>query len=119
VCGIKCISRAVGSLPFEIVDAARSDAEVAAAAERGEVLVTVSQDIRLDNRVLDLRTPANQAIFRLQSAVGQVRSSGRGDRGERGNRGLGWGGSGEWEWDRREMSANPCKQDGLGGGCAR
>jgi aspartyl/asparaginyl-tRNA synthetase len=27
------------------------------------------QDTRLDNRVLDLRTPANNAIFRLQSAV--------------------------------------------------
>ena len=63
----------MGSLPFEIVDAARSEAEVAAAAEKGEVLSTVSQDIRLDNRVLDLRTPANQAIFKLQSAVGQVR----------------------------------------------
>jgi hypothetical protein len=48
-------------------------AEVAAAAEKGEVLVTVSQDIRLDNRALDLRTPANQAIFKLQSAVCQVR----------------------------------------------
>jgi len=72
VCGIKCISRAMGSLPFEIVDAARSEAEVAAAAEKGEVLSTVSQDIRLDNRVLDLRTPANQAIFKLQSAVGQL-----------------------------------------------
>ena len=24
------------------------------------------QDTRLDNRVIDLRTPANQAIFRIQ-----------------------------------------------------
>jgi aspartyl-tRNA synthetase len=47
-------------------------AEVAAAAEKGEVLSTVSQDVRLDNRALDLRTPANQAIFKLQSAVCQV-----------------------------------------------
>jgi aspartyl-tRNA synthetase len=47
-------------------------AEVAAAAEKGEVLPTVSQDVRLDNRALDLRTPANQAIFKLQSAVCQV-----------------------------------------------
>lgn len=29
----------------------------------------MNQDTRLDNRVLDLRTPANQAIFRIQSAV--------------------------------------------------
>ena len=31
--------------------------------------VKPNQDTRLNNRVLDLRTPANQAIFRLQSAV--------------------------------------------------
>lgn len=47
-------------------------AEIAAAAEKGEVLVSVSQDVRLDNRVLDLRTQANQAIFKLQHAVTQV-----------------------------------------------
>lgn len=47
-------------------------ADVAAAEERGEKLVTVSQDVRLDNRYLDLRTPANQAIFRVQHAVCQV-----------------------------------------------
>lgn len=46
---------------------------MAAAAAKGESLVTVSQDVRLDNRVVDLRTPANQAIFRVQSAVVQVR----------------------------------------------
>jgi len=50
-----------------------AQADVAAAAEKGELLGTVSQDVRLDNRVLDLRTPANQAIFRLQHAVTQVR----------------------------------------------
>lgn len=31
--------------------------------------IKVNQDTRLDNRVLDLRTPANQAIFRLESGV--------------------------------------------------
>ncbi|PRP77849.1 hypothetical protein PROFUN_14137 [Planoprotostelium fungivorum] len=34
--------------------------------------VKVSRAVRLDNRVLDLRTQANQAIFTLQSAVGQL-----------------------------------------------
>ena len=29
----------------------------------------VARPTRLDNRVLDLRTPANQAIFRIQSGV--------------------------------------------------
>merc|ERR1712130_1068106 len=32
----------------------------------------VNQDTRLDNRVLDLRTPTNQAIFRLEAGVGQL-----------------------------------------------
>lgn len=39
-----------------------------AAAAKGP---TVTQKLRLDNRVLDLRTVANQAIFRLQSKVCQ------------------------------------------------
>lgn len=71
VLGIKCISRA-SALPFDVIDATRGSHEISAAAERGEILVTVGQDNRLDNRVVDLRTPANQAIFRLQSAVVQL-----------------------------------------------
>lgn len=31
--------------------------------------IKVNQDTRLDNRILDLRTPANQAIFRLEGGV--------------------------------------------------
>ncbi len=71
VTGIRAISRAA-ALPFEITDASRSEEEVKAAADKGEILVSVGQDTRLDNRFLDLRTPANQAIFRVQSAVTQV-----------------------------------------------
>lgn len=69
--GIKAISRAA-VLPFEITDAAHSEAEIKAAAEKGELLVTVGQDNRLNNRFLDLRTPANQAIFKIQSGVCQL-----------------------------------------------
>lgn len=58
-------------LPFELADAARSTASRVEAAERGEVVSTVDQENRLDIRHLDLRTPANQAIFRIQSAVCQ------------------------------------------------
>lgn len=68
---VHCISRAA-LLPFEITDAARSAEAIAKAAEVGEQLVTVNQDTRLDNRYVDLRTPANQAIFRVQSAVTQL-----------------------------------------------
>lgn len=63
---VKCVSRAAGNLPFELDDASRSDALVEA---EGSVYARVNLDTRLDNRVMDLRTPANQAIFRLQSAV--------------------------------------------------
>lgn len=68
---IKVVSRAV-LLPFEIADAARGEEDIKAAEARGEKMATVSQDTRLDNRFLDLRTPANQAIFRVQSGVCQL-----------------------------------------------
>ena len=40
--------------------------------QNGEQLVRVNQDTRLNYRVLDFRTPANQAIFRIQGQVGNV-----------------------------------------------
>lgn len=40
--------------------------------QAGEQLVRVNQDTRLNYRVLDLRTPANQAIFRIQCQVENV-----------------------------------------------
>ena len=40
--------------------------------QAGEQLVRVNQDTRLNNRVLDMRTPANQGIFRIQCQVGSV-----------------------------------------------
>merc|ERR1712223_1852499 len=53
-------------LPLQIEDAGRKDTE-----EEGTdgLTITVNQDTRLDNRVLDLRTPTNQAIFRLEAGV--------------------------------------------------
>jgi len=60
-----CVSRSTPELPLQLEDASRSDADLAADPE----LPRVNQDVRLNNRVIDLRTPANQAIFRLQSAV--------------------------------------------------
>lgn len=32
----------------------------------------MNRDTKLDNRWIDLRTPANQAIFRVQSGVSQL-----------------------------------------------
>ena len=70
---IRCISRAE-LLPFEVIDASRTEEEMArlAAASGDDKFVAVSQETRLDNRWIDLRTPAMQAAFRLQSAVCQV-----------------------------------------------
>ncbi|KAJ3691422.1 hypothetical protein LUZ61_020586 [Rhynchospora tenuis] len=62
-----CINRAVPNLPFNIEDASRSETEFKEAEESGEQLVRVGQDTRLNNRGIDLRTPTNQAIFRVKS----------------------------------------------------
>lgn len=60
------ISAAKPQLPLQIEDAARS---VINEADETALNIRVNQDTRLDNRVLDLRTPANQAIFRVEAAV--------------------------------------------------
>jgi len=52
-------------LPMQLADAARSEADY----EKDPTLVRVGQDMRLDNRIIDLRTVANQAIFKIQSTV--------------------------------------------------
>ncbi|KAI3833270.1 hypothetical protein MKW98_006369 [Papaver atlanticum] len=63
------ISKALPMLPINIDDAARSEADIEKAMQSGEKFVHVNQDTRLNFRVLDLRTPANQGIFRIQSQV--------------------------------------------------
>ncbi|KAJ4842222.1 Aspartate--tRNA ligase 2, cytoplasmic [Turnera subulata] len=67
-----CVSRAIPTLPISIEDAARSEQEIEEASQAGEQLVRVNQDTRLNYRVLDIRTPANQGIFRIQSQVGTI-----------------------------------------------
>lgn len=59
------ISQAKPQLPLQIEDASRPDN----ADDTEGLNIRVNQDTRLDNRVLDLRTPANQAIFRLEAGV--------------------------------------------------
>lgn len=60
------VSRA-RELPFNIDDAGRSEADAEATG-----LPVVGQDLALDFRWVDTRTPANQAIFRIQSGVCQL-----------------------------------------------
>ncbi|KAL0268626.1 UNVERIFIED_CONTAM: hypothetical protein PYX00_010485 [Menopon gallinae] len=59
------ISAAKPQLPLLIEDASRPVKDI----ETEGLNIKVNQDTRLDNRVLDLRTPANQAIFRLEAGV--------------------------------------------------
>ena len=73
------VSRSESRLPLQVVDAARSQADIddAIAKNPQAAFVQVNIDTRLNNRMIDLRTPANQAIMRLNSAVGQVTSGSR------------------------------------------
>jgi aspartyl-tRNA synthetase len=73
------INKSAPILPFQIEDASRlvtnqaaedggagGDEETKEGEKKGAV---VKQDIRLNNRIIDLRVPANQAIFKIQSGV--------------------------------------------------
>jgi aspartyl-tRNA synthetase len=83
VSSFHCVVKAKQALPFTMEDACRADThvesdvgayheedEVAANDGDGNVVVTVGQKMRLDYRWIDLRTPANQSIFRIESMVG-------------------------------------------------
>ncbi|XP_065839423.1 aspartate--tRNA ligase, cytoplasmic-like [Oscarella lobularis] len=58
------VSESVPRLPLQLDDAMRPKGD----AEDGPT-THVNQDVRLDNRIIDLRTVTNQAIFRLQAGV--------------------------------------------------
>lgn len=74
------VCKTMAELPFQMEDACRPDStketDVGAyneddAENVGEDgLIRVGQKMRLDYRWLDLRTPANQSIFRIESMVG-------------------------------------------------
>jgi nondiscriminating aspartyl-tRNA synthetase len=59
------VSASEAQLPLQIEDAARPIND----NDSMNLNIKVNQDTRLDNRVLDLRTPANQAIFKLEAGV--------------------------------------------------
>ncbi|KAK1379581.1 Aspartate--tRNA ligase [Heracleum sosnowskyi] len=63
---IYCVNKALPTLPINIEDAARSESEIEAGLKVGEQFVRVNQDTRLNNRVLDLRTPAKLGIARIK-----------------------------------------------------
>lgn len=64
------VNRSHNQLPFQMEDALRKYNKNQTEEENNqEKLATVALKTRLDNRVMDLRTPTNQAIFRVQSAI--------------------------------------------------
>ncbi|KAJ2913405.1 hypothetical protein MD484_g7019, partial [Candolleomyces efflorescens] len=66
---VHLISGIEGRLPFSVDDANRPDTDVQSTdAQFNRVLL----ETRLNNRVIDLRTQTNQAIFRLQGAIGDL-----------------------------------------------
>jgi len=69
---IHSVSNAASQLPFLVEDAARSEADVEASQGTDRPFPRLGQELRLDNRWLDLRAPANNAILRVQSAICQL-----------------------------------------------
>ncbi|KAL2312133.1 Aspartate--tRNA ligase, cytoplasmic [Schizosaccharomyces pombe] len=76
ISSIYVISPIKKNLPFLVEDAGRSEEQIREseenAAEGDSKFVRVNLDTRLDNRVLDLRTPTNQAIFDIQAGICQA-----------------------------------------------
>lgn len=71
-----CVHKATAAMPFQMEDACRPDlvreTDVGAYdhdANGSTEMGRVGQETRLDHRWIDLRTPANQSIFRIQSMV--------------------------------------------------
>merc|ERR1711935_278915 len=77
---VHVVSRSETVLPIQLEDCMRfcanqveeeGDGESLTDAEKKDKMPTVPLQKRLDHRILDLRIPSNQAIFRLQAAVCQ------------------------------------------------
>lgn len=64
------ISETPSKLPIQIEDASRPEVDESEQVGSDKPLLpTVNMDTRLDNRVIELRTTTNQAIFRIQAGV--------------------------------------------------
>ena len=57
---------------FSSQDASRSEEEVEASQGTDRPFPVLGQELRLDNRWMDLRVPANNAIMRVKSGVCQL-----------------------------------------------
>lgn len=72
VLGWKLVAGSEKEVPIIVEDAMRSEEEAAEAKKKGKLMPTVGLDVRLDNRVLDLRALSTMAVFRIQSGVCQL-----------------------------------------------
>lgn len=63
------VSRAPVQLPFLLQDAGRTQKEIDDSQSTERPFPNVPQDLRLNNRWLDLRVPSNNAIMRIKSGV--------------------------------------------------
>lgn len=66
---IHLISGLEATLPFTVEDANRPEKDIEASDQQ---LNRVLLDTRLNNRVVDLRTQTNQAVFKIQAAIGDL-----------------------------------------------
>lgn len=66
------VSRAPAVLPFLMEDACRSEEDIASSQSADRPFAGVSQDTRLNNRWLDLRVPANNAIMRVRGGISRL-----------------------------------------------
>ncbi|PFH54526.1 hypothetical protein AMATHDRAFT_52141 [Amanita thiersii Skay4041] len=66
------ISGIDGRLPFSVEDASRPDIDDDQLESTDTQFKRVLLKTRLDHRIIDLRTQANQAIFKLQGAIGDL-----------------------------------------------
>jgi len=71
---VHLVSGIDGRLPFTLEDVSRADTDevIYDADGKPQQFNRVLLDTRLNNRVVDLRTPTNQAVFKLQSAIGDL-----------------------------------------------
>eukprot|EP00768_Dysnectes_brevis_P009187 gnl/Dysnectes_brevis/899_a996_2951.p1 GENE.gnl/Dysnectes_brevis/899_a996_2951~~gnl/Dysnectes_brevis/899_a996_2951.p1 ORF type:complete len:550 (+),score=289.77 gnl/Dysnectes_brevis/899_a996_2951:81-1730(+) len=64
-----CVSRSQPTLPLQVEDAMRPDS---AYEEEDKHYVKPGRETRLNYRYIDLRTPANQAIFRVRARIARA-----------------------------------------------
>ena len=63
------ISGLEATLPFTVEDANRPEKEIGTSEQQ---LNRVLLDTRLNNRVVDLRTQTNHAVFKIQAVIGDL-----------------------------------------------